>query len=223
LFHTLLTTLACYRYSGVAWSWSGNPNPNMIDQISTWENTTNENNRDSDKVPSRIIYDRQGKVVGWGFTSKPDKTCIQLKWFKLLLSDEARKNGREKLKEVEVQLAALKKTPVRVVADYLKRLWDHAVKMIKRKITSSAFDNMELRIVVTVPANWDLAAQRRTKEAVELAGITASRFRGVPSLKLVTEPESAALDAWTEGGLRWQPNLKVRRPPMLHKTLLIHL
>ena len=216
-------TLACYRYSGVAWSWSGNPNPDMIDQISTWEDTTNRNNRDSGKVPSHIIYDRQGKVVGWGFNSKPDRTCIRVKWFKLLLSEEARENGIRNLKAVEAQLAALKKTPVRVVADYLKLLWEHAVKMIERKITSSAFDNMELRIVVTVPANWDLAAQRRTKEAVELAGITASRFRGVPSLKLVTEPEAAALEAWTEGGLRWQPNLQVRRPPMVHKTLLIHL
>jgi len=215
--------IAYYRYSGVAWSLSGNPNPNMIDQISSWENTTNNKNRDSDKVPSSIIYDRQGKVVGWGFTSKPDSNCYQLKWFKLLLSDEARKKGREKLKEVEAQLIALKKTPVRVVADYLKHLWEHAVKMIKRRIASSAFDNMELRIVVTVPANWDPAAQRRTKQAVELAGITAPRFRGVPSLKLVTEPEAAALDAWTEGGLRWQPNLKVNITPIVHKSLLINL
>jgi hypothetical protein len=200
---------ARYRYSGVSWTWSGDLN--NPDQVSSWD--TIGRDRDSDKVPSRIVYDVRGKVIGWGFTPKPGGPCYQVQWFKLLLSDEARWQGGEKVKEAQTQLTILKKNPVDVVADYLRQLWIHAIGVIELRLTKIAFDNMDLRIVLTVQANWDLTAQRRMKEAAVKAGITARRLHGLPSLKLVTEPEAAALAAWTEAGLQWRPDLKVRSLP----------
>jgi len=201
----MLISCVRHRYSGVSWTWSGNLN--NTDQISSWD--TIGRDRDSDKVPSRIIYDARGKVFGWGFTPKPDGPYFQVQWFKLLLSDEARQQGGEKVKEAQSQLAILKKQPVDVVADYLRHLWLHAIEVIELRLTKIAFDNMDLRVVLTIPANWDLTAQRRTKEAAIKAGITLRRVAGIPTLKLVTEPEAAAIAAWKEAGLQWRPDLKV--------------
>jgi len=208
----MLIRPARYRYSGVSWTWSGNLN--NTDQISSWD--TIGRDRDSDKVPSRIIYDARGEVVGWGFTPKPDGNYYQVQWFKLLLSDEACQQGGEKVKEAQTQLLTLKKQPVDVVADYLRQLWLHAIEIIELRLTKIAFDNMDLRIVLTVPANWDLTAQRRTKQAAVQAGITARRIPGVPTFKLVTEPEAAALAAWKEAGLQWHPNIKVELSSVVH-------
>jgi molecular chaperone DnaK (HSP70) len=193
-----------YSFSGVSWTWSGNLS--NTDQISSWQGSGRE--RDSDKVPSRIIYDSRGRVVGWGFASAAEGT-FQVQWFKLLLSNEAREKGGAKVGEAQAVLQKLGKQPVDVVADYLKQLWQHAVEQIELKLTRIAFENMDLKIVLTVPANWDHRAQERTKKAAIKAGITAQRSFGTPVLKLVTEPEAAALAAWKEAGLKWRPDFKV--------------
>ena len=148
-------------------------------------------------------------MIDWGFASPTDRT-IQVQWFKLLLSDEACAMGGEKIALAQAALRRLKKEPLDVVADYLRQLWLHAVDQIELKLTRIAFENMDLRIVLTVPANWDHKAQDRTKTAAIKAGITDRRSSGTtPRLKLVTEPEAAALAAWDEAGLRWRPDFKV--------------
>lgn len=203
----------------MSWTWSGNLS--NTDQISSWQGSGRE--RNSDKVPSRIIYDSHGRVVGWGFACASEKT-IQVQWFKLLLSDEAREGGGAKVAEAQAVLRRLKKEPVDVVADYLEQLWLHAVEQIELKLTRIAFENMDLRIVLTVPANWDHKAQERTKKAAIKAGITARRSHGTPTLKLVTEPEAAALAAWKEAGLKWRPDFKVSQllGPVSYKILTGH-
>ena len=201
----------------MSWTWSGNLS--NTDQISSWQGSGRE--RDSDKVPSRIIYDSHGKVVGWGFACASEGT-FQVQWFKLLLSDEAREKGGAKVVEAQAVLQKLKKEPVDVVADYLERLWRHAVEQIELKLTRIAFQNMDLRVVLTVPANWDHKAQERTKKAAVKAGINARRSLGAPALRLVTEPEAAALAAWKEAGLKWRPDFKVSQLLALHRIKRSH-
>jgi hypothetical protein len=201
----------------VSWTWSGNLS--NTDQISSWKGSGRE--RDSDKVPSKIIYDLRGKVVGWGFACASEGT-FQVQWFKLLLSDEAREKGGGKVAEAQAVLQRLKKEPVDVVADYLEQLWRHAVEQIELKLTRIAFDNMDLRIVLTVPANWDHNAQERTKKAAIKAGITARRSLGTPALKLVTEPEAAALSAWKEAGLKLRPDFQVSQLLALSRIKYSH-
>lgn len=200
----------------MSWTWSGNLS--NTDQISSWQGSGRE--RDSDKVPSRIIYDSHGKVVGWGFDCASEGT-FQVQWFKLLLSDEAREKGGAKVVEAQAVLQRLRKEPVDVVADYLERLWRHAVEQIELKLTRIAFENMDLRVVLTVPANWDHKAQERTRKAAVKAGIIARRPLGAPALRLVTEPEAAALAAWKEAGLKWRPDFKASQHLALHRIKIL--
>lgn len=145
-----------------------------------------------------------------------------MQWFKLLLSDEAREKGGGKVAEAQAVLQRLRKEPVDVVADYLKQLWRHAVEQIELKLTRIAFENMDLRIVLTVPANWDHKAQERTRKAAIKAGITARRSLGAPVLKLVTEPEAAALAAWKEAGLKLRPDFKASQLLALYRIKHSH-
>ncbi|MGB7987779.1 MAG: Hsp70 family protein [Candidatus Methylophosphatis roskildensis] len=69
---------------------------------------------------------------------------------------------------------------------YLKEAWDHAVA---REHADKAFARQ--RIVVTVPASFDEAAQALTRKAAELAGYP-------PGLRLLEEPQ-AAFYAWLDG------------------------
>lgn len=69
---------------------------------------------------------------------------------------------------------------------YLKEAWDHAVA---REHADKAFARQ--RIVVTVPASFDEAAQALTRKAAELASYP-------PGLRLLEEPQ-AAFYAWLDG------------------------
>lgn len=185
--------------------------PNNVDQISSWKG--NGRQCDSDKVPSKLVYDLSGRVCGWGWET-PANGQVQVQWFKLLLSDEAKDKGGARVTETQLLLEkVIKKQPIDVVADFLRVLWKHTMEQLDLKLNSATVDNIELRIVLTVPANWDHKAQERTKRAAEKAGLTTKRPSsriGHPTLRLVTEPEAAALAAWTQAGLQWRPDLKVR-------------
>lgn len=166
-------------------------------------------NDGADKVPSRISYHPNGNVKRWGYMVGTNDE-LQAQWFKLLLSDAAMEQGGDRVKGTKRMLQSLRKTPVDVVADYLRCLWKHAVEAIELALTKEAVDQMTFRVVVTIPANWDNHAEDLTKKAAIQAGITAPRLRGETTFKMVTEPEAAALAAWRESGMRWNPDLKVR-------------
>lgn len=134
----------------------------------------------------------------------------------MLLSDEACEldprtgEAREtKVRDAQRALKTLKKQPIEVAADYLRLLWRHTIEQMELKLTKIALDNMDIRVVLTIPANWDHAAQKRTKDAAIQAGITARRGNSTPVLRLVTEPEAAALAAWKDAGLRLRPDISV--------------
>jgi hypothetical protein len=165
-------------------------------------------NQQADKVPSKICYDDQGNVLKWGYMVSPQDPN-QAAWFKLLLSDEAREQGGDRVSATISLLGKLRKSPVDVVADYLRCLWNHAIKNIELALVKIAVDNMTFRVVLTLPANWDHNAQELTRQAAVQAGITLPRSRGATVFKTVSEPEAAALAAWRESGMRWRPDLKV--------------
>ena len=79
------------------------------------------------------MYDERGEVSDWGFVSpaSPADRTTQVEWFKLLLSDEARQKGGEKVAQAQATLKRLKKDAVDVVADYQRQLWLQAVEQIE--------------------------------------------------------------------------------------------
>ena len=175
------------RYSGVAWALSTKPKD--IEIISDWDSEI-DHNSDSAKVPTKIAYSRYGNVSSWGFDLEPKDR--QLSWFKLLLCDETKRRAasqREFLDKLESDVAALQKTPLDVVADYLHKLWTHATEALQSKIGPELFDQLPIKLVLTVPAIWDHQAQELTREAAERAGL---RSRVNVELEMVSEPEAAA-------------------------------
>jgi len=167
---------------------------------------------DDEKCPSSISYDEDGNVTCWGFQTFND-TGTRFKNFKLLLSKTTVDDPKNQplLKELTA-LEALNKTPVVIVADYLRCLWKHTLAQLKSTSsieTRLAIDNARFKVVLTVPAIWDHAAQDLTRKAANKAGILATRNGKRTTLEMISEPEAAALAFFNDRNLSGQIDLKV--------------
>jgi molecular chaperone DnaK (HSP70) len=145
-----------------------------------------------------------------------------LKWFKLLLldSDHLPDHFRHapNLIEAQAQMKEMNKSPVDVIADYLRLLWAHSLEQITRAVTTIVMDRVKLKVVVTMPAIWPLYARLRMKEAVKMAGIMDPRCAGETSLSFMSEPEAAALAALAD--VDEQTIIEVRENTEQYKTSL---
>jgi molecular chaperone DnaK (HSP70) len=127
-----------------------------------------------------------------------------LKWFKLLLLDDADiqegVRDSEYLRKTKASLRDGKnsKDPIDVVADYLKLLWQHTIQSMKRERGDMGVDGLPFKVVLTVPAIWKEYAKERMHQAAEKAGILDPRACGDTTLQLVSEPEAAALATLNE-------------------------
>jgi molecular chaperone DnaK (HSP70) len=164
------------------------------------------------KVPSVITYDDEFLVSSWGY--KLDKSNHSLSWFKMLLSDQAKEHLQneqpQRYKRLETLLEIKEKTPVEVVADYLRCLWTHAMNEIMKEIGKNLWDNIKIKIALTVPAIWDHKAQELTKRAAEMAGMLE---RADTTLELIGEPEAAALSVFNEMRVQKMRGLQVSASP----------
>ncbi|EJT76944.1 hypothetical protein GGTG_06858 [Gaeumannomyces tritici R3-111a-1] len=162
--------------------------------ISEWPGTRAE----MAKTPSQIFYD--GDKVLWGSEIPADADSLQ--WFKLLLlkkedmsaelfSSEYLTRGREFLSKTG-------KSAVDVIADYLRLLWNHAIKTITIELGPLILKTKVFRAVITVPAIWKGYARQAMSEAAQKAGILDARLAGKTTLTFTSEPEAAALATLTE-------------------------
>ncbi|KAF2835264.1 actin-like ATPase domain-containing protein [Patellaria atrata CBS 101060] len=177
-------------YSGVAWAWSGRPEE--INVITNWKTALNFN-ADNAKAPTEICY--SGSEIFWGYDIAPEDE--PLRWFKLLLVDEADlqpevRNAPQILRARQL-LQKLGKNVVDVVADYLRLLWQHAIESIERERGKTSVNGLPFKVVVTLPAIWKPNSQNRMHEAARKAGILDDRLCGDTQLQFVPEPEAAAL------------------------------
>ena len=166
-----------------------------MDIITGWDSEI-DHNEGSAKVPTRISYSKYNNISSWGFDHDPQDT--QLSWFKLLLCEATKKRAaaqRSFLDKLERDMKSLDKKPVDVVADYLHRLWGHATDNLKSRFGEDFFESVQIKIVLTIPAIWDHAAQQLTKDAAHKAGIMS---RPNMKLELVSEPEAAARYVFSE-------------------------
>lgn len=145
-----------------------------------------------------------------------------VRWFKLLMLQDKdlvkEEIGQSKqLQEARSQLRNRpdQLTAIQLVGRYLRSLWDHAYAMLK---TMVAIDDFPLRVAITIPAIWPHYAQSAMREAAEVAGITAERPMGAPTLDLVQEPEAASLSIMQERELL--PKIKVNATSLRAKRLV---
>lgn len=176
-----------YRFSGVSWVLTSDPKNVAI--ISQWSSNV-VRAFDSDKVPTKLSYDLNNRLLSWGFDTDDGK--YQVSWFKLLLNGP----GSEALMQYggHAQLlstmASLGKRPLDFASDYLSELWQHTLEVLGTKIGESLVEIIQIKVVLTVPAIWNHHGQAMTRQAAANAGITR---RPDTTLELVTEPEAAAL------------------------------
>ena len=125
-----------------------------------------------------------GKPQKWGYNV--GLTDESFRWIKVLLEENHKYVTMvEPVKDSNTLLRKIHKTAQEVVADYLKLLWDYTIDDI-RKYHPDYKNIFALRAVLTVPAIWSPAAKDKTLQAAKIAGMPAN-------IKLVTEPEAAAL------------------------------
>lgn len=165
-------------------SWAVNGGTKLVRVITNWPNPSAGRNPNSEKVPSIIAYDNDcpGK---WGYdVGDADKS---FRWIKILLEPESEYSGKsEQVKKSNELLEQINKQAVDVVADYLTKVWEYAMKEIARKQGVNFRDSYKLKVVMSVPAMWTPVAKEKTLQAARQAGLGTD-------ISLVTEPEAAAL------------------------------
>ncbi|KAH6856361.1 hypothetical protein B0I37DRAFT_425624 [Chaetomium sp. MPI-CAGE-AT-0009] len=178
-------------YSGVAFTWS--KKIERMEVISSWDSELHSNS-DEEKTPTAISFGPKGKV-NWGYGIPFDSQ--QGKWFKLLLiddkdlPDDVRKSA--KIKEARAYLKNHNKTPVAVIAGFLRLLWNHCNQRVTETVSRSLVNYSKFHIVITLPAIWPDYARNRMREAAEQAGMLSARVAGETKLSFISEPEAAAL------------------------------
>ncbi|KAJ4131118.1 hypothetical protein NW768_006660 [Fusarium equiseti] len=179
-------------FSGVAWSYSREPDE--IEIVTSWDSELHHCS-DVEKAPTQIYYDEKGRSIKWGYSIPPEKE--PLKWFKLLLLDPkdlpAEVARSTQLQEARRLRNQSNKEPIEIIADFLRKLWDHSLESIKRGLGADLVQRTKFHVVITLPAIWPPYAQQRMKQAAQQSGILNVRSAGTTTLRFISEPEAAAL------------------------------
>ncbi|KAI1466472.1 uncharacterized protein F4812DRAFT_460742 [Daldinia caldariorum] len=148
------------------------------------------------KIPSTVSYDVNGNIT-WGLGNEGKEHVIS--WFKLLLLDDndlpPEFRESKQTQEAKRLIGVFGKSPVQVVADLLRNIFEHIVVYMGREKTDKFVKENPFHVILTVPAIWKGRALIRMQEAVELSGILADRPNQVlkTTYMFATEPEAAAL------------------------------
>lgn len=168
----------------------------MPELIAKWPGGALQETRE--KVPSKIAYATENPDLendAWGYEVYPGlKSCC---WTKLLLDRRTKPTEfDDPLLQVAVggNIMGLPrgKSAEDVVSDFLKFLYKHCLDRLEEKMTPGILAVTPLEFWFTMPAIWSDAAQYATKRAAERAGFGS---RGSDVVKMITEPESAAVAA----------------------------
>ncbi|EGD88095.2 uncharacterized protein TERG_04346 [Trichophyton rubrum CBS 118892] len=138
--------------------------------IGTWPGPS----RDSEtvfKAPSRIAYpldNPANSTIRWGFQVEPGMTTYS--WTKLLVDrnialGEFDDPTLEEASKTGILQLSCGKSAVGVVADFLKEVRAHVLKMIEKRITKEMLGITPIEYWFTVPAIWSDQAKAQTKAA----------------------------------------------------------
>lgn len=187
-------------FSGIAFITSQRSDVKDIEVISDWPDGAKATEY-LEKVPSQIAYANenprhslQDDRWGYGVEAGMRSYC----WTKLLLDQKTTATDYDDPSLREASGGAglnvpSGKTPVDVVADYLTHLYKHCMDRIERKLTKDLLDVTPIEFWFTMPAIWSDEAQHATRTAATRAGFGT---RAEDSIKMITEPEAAALAAF---------------------------
>ncbi|PCH00435.1 Heat shock protein 70 family [Penicillium occitanis (nom. inval.)] len=163
-------------FSGIAWAIMDDQK--SVQVISSWPGS---GNRSSVKTPTVMAFLEDRFLWGWQALALSPEPIRGVK----LLLDESQSYRYSPSLNANKLLGAMKKSPVDIASEYLKAL-AHTNEMLERRL-GSAYNDMDRKFVLTVPAVWSDKAKDNTLKAAINAGIPEHR------LALLSEPEAAAL------------------------------
>jgi molecular chaperone DnaK (HSP70) len=191
-------------FSGIAFITSQRSDVKDIEVISDWPAGAKALEY-LEKVPSQIAYSAEKENLSfemdedrWGYGVEAGMRTFC--WTKLLLDQNtaAGEYDDPTLKEAAggagIQIPP-GKSAVDVVSDYLTPLYKHCMDRLERKITKKLLDVTPIEFWFTMPAIWSDEAQHATRTAATRAGFGTRTSVG-DSIKMITEPEAAALAAF---------------------------
>lgn len=165
-----------------------------------------------DKCPTLVKY--ENGVVRWGF-ELDRSTEGRIEGIKLLLDPDQPRPIYVPAVDTKAELQRLGKPATAVAADFISALWTHASANIESKYPKDYFNLLKKRFVLTVPAVWSEKAQDATLRVSALLFLSyphpnqksiracaelivfirnqAARNAGLAPVKLIKEPEAAAL------------------------------
>ena len=184
-------------WSGICWVFSNNVSI-VVYSVITLTFTQLENPRvvrvwpasdgtveTSEKVPTRIAYDAEGKPYAWGLMIKGNQKRYQE--FKLNL-DDSRKAHHAKMANAYPDPASLPFTfpfkPAKLSIDFLHELREWLESDVDNEMGAGHFSSLKVEYVITVPAIWSDNAKKLTKFCAEKAGMGNN-------VKIISEPEAA--------------------------------
>ncbi|KAI0188709.1 hypothetical protein F4808DRAFT_467844 [Astrocystis sublimbata] len=183
-------------FTGVAYDYvkadKGNSNDIEPLSITLWPSS---GYGDFPKVPSALVYRPDG-TVAWGHQASDDSDAIL--WFKLLLLDEddlpLHLGSAKQVMQASIGVAKTDKDVVAIIAEYLSKVWEHALDVIGKARGKKFIDTHPILVMATVPAMWQDYAVANMEHALRMSGILNQR-PGCPEIThaIVSEPEAAAL------------------------------
>ncbi|KAI1104918.1 actin-like ATPase domain-containing protein [Jackrogersella minutella] len=183
-------------YSGAAWATAADFEAGQINLITRWPGT----GREEGKAPTELFYEHE--EILWGYDVPSDSDPVR--WFKLLLLKDEDLDPEIRVSEYILRgrqmLRQNAKTPVQLVADYLRGFWEHVLHEITKARGANVIDALRFHVVITLPAIWKGYARQSMEEAARRSGILDERDAGDTILSFAPEPEAAALCTLCEPG-----------------------
>ncbi|KAI9053981.1 hypothetical protein LZ554_002925 [Drepanopeziza brunnea f. sp. 'monogermtubi'] len=166
-------------YSGIAYAFANVPKPDVV-SIMDWPGLEGFT---QPKVPTVICYGNgDAGSRTWG-AQKHLSDVVQ--GVKLLLDPDQPRPLYLPESTAKTDLKRLGKPPVDVAADFIRSMYQHAMKKIESTIPSDYLMMCQKNFVLTVPAVWSDKAKDMTLKAAKQAGIHP--------ITLIKEPEAAAM------------------------------
>ncbi|KAK8152019.1 hypothetical protein BC567DRAFT_253272 [Phyllosticta citribraziliensis] len=178
-------------FTGVAYGTTAGTSQE-VEVISNWPGASIA----AQKVPSRIAYEEENLKLSsdkWGY--QVNGRMASYSWFKLLLDSNVDRTKYDDVSLFTAYSGILQlpewRSPRDVVEDYLGHICEFATEFLAKRFTEESFRTIPIEVWITVPAIWSDAAKDQTRAAAMAAG-----FGSHPgdTVKMITEPEAAALD-----------------------------
>ncbi|OAL28843.1 hypothetical protein AYO20_09323 [Fonsecaea nubica] len=166
-------------YSGISYAFT--TDPEKVFTVDSWPG----GDRIAPKTPTPLQYEPGSDTnFKWGY-ELDHRQGEKIECIKLMLDPDQPRPYFIPV-DVQAEIAKLPKPVVEVASDYIRAIFEHAVKEIECTFLDREFiDNYDKQYVLTVPAVWSDKAKYLTSKAARDAGISP--------VHMVTEPEAGAL------------------------------